>query len=399
MKNWLSPFRLLCLMGALAIFSSTMAKNPALPLLIRSLGVPVSTVGFIAAASTVVGIVVSLPAGLLSDVVGRRRVLLAAAAIFATAPFLYLLVTSPWQLVLVRIYHGLATAILGPVAMAAVADTFQEGRGERLGWYSSATMVGRFLAPLVGGLLIFGDDFRWVYVADGVAGVLALVAALRLPLAGSRTVSMRDSLRQRGRYREELSFIFRHGGILATSGIEAVQYFAFGCLETYLPIYLNENLGYPAWKIGLLFTAQVLAASGAKPVMGRLSDRYGRVPMVVGGLMLGGLATGLILLWSNYLAFFGLIALFGLGLATVTASTSALVADLSRAEGRGGAMGTLSGIMDIGHSTGPMVSGVLIGAWAYEKTFGLVGAGLAAAGLAFWVFMRSREHRRPAPSA
>ncbi len=400
MRNWLSPFRLLCLMGALAIFSSTMAKSPALPLLIRSLGVPLSTVGFIAAASTVVGIAVSLPAGLLSDVVGRRRMLLAAAAVFATAPFLYLLVSSPWQLVVVRIYHGLATAILGPVAMAAVADTFEAGRGERMGWYSSATMAGRFLAPFVGGMLIFGDDFRWVYLADGLAGVLALAAVLRLPLAGSGAASVRESLRRwRGRWKEEVSFIFRHGGILATSGAEAVQYFAFGCLETYLPIYLNERLGYPAWKIGLLFAAQVLSAALAKPVMGRLSDRHGRVPMIAGGLVLGGLATGLILLTSSYPVFFGLIVLFGLGLATVTASTSALVADLSQAEGRGGALGMLSSIMDIGHSTGPMVSGVLIGAWAYERAFGLVGAGLAAAGLAFWAFMRPRQPGRPAPTA
>ncbi len=167
-------------MGGLAIFSSTMAKTPILPLFIRALDVPVSTVGFIAAASTVVGIIVSLPAGILSDIEGRRRVILLAAVVFASAPFLYLLVSLPWHLVLVRVYHGLATAILGPVAMAAVADTFDERRGERMGWYSSATMVGRSLAPFVGGALIFGEalvDFHRVYLVTGIIGTLALVAA------------------------------------------------------------------------------------------------------------------------------------------------------------------------------------------------------------------------------
>jgi DHA1 family multidrug resistance protein-like MFS transporter len=397
MRIKVSPFLLLCITGGLAIFSSTMAKNPALPLFIRSLGVPVSTVGFIAAASTVVGVVVSLPAGALSDIVGRRRVLLLAAVIFATAPFLYLLITWPWQLILVRIYHGLATAILGPVAMAAVADTYETGRGERMGWYSSATMIGRFLAPFIGGILIFGDDFRWVYLADGSAGVLALLAAVRLPLATTTSGSIREAFgQQRGRYGQEIAFILRHTGILATSGIEAVQYFAFGCLETYLPIYLNEKLGYPAWKIGLLFTAQVLAAAFTKPVMGRLSDRYGRIPMIVSGLALGGVTTGIILLSSNYLVIVALIAAFGLGLATVTASTSALVADLSRAQGRGGAMGILSSIMDIGHSTGPMVAGALIGAYSYRTAFGAVGACLVVAGLIFGLAMR-RLNNRPRP--
>ncbi len=394
MKIKPSPFLLLCIMGGLAIFSSTMAKNPALPLFIRSMGVPVPTVGFIAAASTLVGIFVSLPAGILSDIIGRRRVILLAAIVFATAPFLYLLISAPWQLVMVRIYHGLATAILGPVAMAAVADTFAKGRGERMGWYSSATMVGRFLAPFVGGILIFGEDFRWVYLADGFAGVLALVAAIRLPLATTTSGSVWQALKlQRGKYGQEIAFIFRQPRILATSGIEAVQYFAFGCLETFLPIYLNEKLGYAAWEIGLLFTAQILAATFTKPIMGRLSDRYGRVPLIGIGLALGGITTAVMLVSTSYLVIMVLIAIFGLGLATVTASTSALVADISRSQSRGSALGILSGIMDIGHSSGPMVTGIMIGAFSYQLTFGIVGISLVVVSLIFGFTMRPLVHR------
>jgi MFS transporter, DHA1 family, multidrug resistance protein len=389
MKLKISPFLILCTMGGLAIFSSTMAKNPALPLFIRSMGVSVSTLGFIAAASTVVGIVVSLPAGILSDLIGRRRVILMAAVVFATAPFLYLLINAPWQLVLVRIYHGLATAILGPVAMATVADTYQKGRGERMAWYSSATMVGRFIAPFVGGILIFGNNFHWVYVADGVAGVLALLAAIRLPLATNTSGSAWQAFRnQRGKYKQEIIFVFRHPGILATSGIEAAQYFAYGCIETFVPIYLNEKLGYSAWEIGLLFTVQILTATLTKPIMGRLSDRLGRVPLITGGLVLGGVATAALILVSNYYFIAVMIALFGLGLATVTASTSCLVADLARAQGRGGAMGILSSIMDIGQSTGPMAAGALITAYSYRLTFGVVGAGLVIISLIYWLGMR-----------
>jgi MFS transporter, DHA1 family, multidrug resistance protein len=389
MKSKISPFLVLCIMGGLAIFSSTMAKNPALPLFIRSMGVPLSTVGFIAAASTVIGIVASLPAGILSDIIGRRRVILSAAVVFATAPFLYLLITQPWQLVLVRVYHGLATAILGPVAMAAVADTYAKGRGERMGWYSSATMVGRFVAPLVGGLLIFGDNFRWVYVADGIAGILALLAALRLPLATNTSGSAWKAFRERrGRYGQEIKFIFRHGGILATSGIEAAQYFAFGAIETFLPIFLSEKKHYATWQIGLLFTAQILAAALTKPIMGKLSDKYGRVPMIVSGLLLGAAATALVVVSPAYLLTMGLIAVFGLGLATVTASTSAMVADLSRAEGRGLAMGVLSSIMDVGQSTGPMVTGLLVASFSYEPAFAAIGIGLAVISVAYAVGMR-----------
>jgi DHA1 family multidrug resistance protein-like MFS transporter len=119
-----SPFVLLCASGMLAIFSSTMSKNPVLPLFARDLGASPADIGFIAAASTVIGIVASIPAGALSDIYGRRRVILGATVIFASAPLLYLLVSAPWHLVAVRLYHGFATAVFGPVAMALVADLF-----------------------------------------------------------------------------------------------------------------------------------------------------------------------------------------------------------------------------------------------------------------------------------
>jgi MFS family permease len=364
-----------------------MAKSPALPLFIRSLSVPLSTVGYIAAASTIVGIVVSFPAGMLSDIIGRRRVILTAAVVFATAPFLYLLVAAPWQLVLVRIYHGLATAILGPVALAAIADTFEGGRGERMGWYSSATMVGRFLAPAIGGFLILGNDFHWVYLADGVAGVLALLAAVRLPLATATSESWREAIRQqRGRYGQETRSVLGNLRILAAGGVEAVQYFAFGALETFMPLHL-QDLDYSTGKIGLLLAAQVIAATLTKPVMGRLSDRYGRVPMIVSGLILGGIAAGTVALSSNYTVIVVLMALFGLGLATVTASTAALVADLSPSRGRGGALGILSSIMDVGQASGPIVTGILVSAYSYLIAFGSVGVLLIVTSLAFGVLV------------
>jgi DHA1 family multidrug resistance protein-like MFS transporter len=388
-KLRLSPFILLCIMGGLAIFSSTMAKNPVLPLFIRALDVPMSTVGFIAAASTVVGIVVSLPAGVLSDIIGRRKVILIAAAVFATAPFFYLLVSQPWHLVLVRIYHGFATAILGPVAMAAVADTFDEKRGEHMGWYSSATMVGRFLAPFVGGALIFGDNFHWVYIADGVIGAAALLAAVRLPLSKATSDSLGGALkRERNEIWSEVKTVLTHRGILATSSIEAVQYFAYGCLEVFLPIFLNEQANFSTLEIGSLFTIQVVVATLTKPIMGRFSDRYGRVSVIVTGLLVGGITMAFMTYSYNYLLLAVLIGFFGLGLATVTASTSALVADLSRSSSHGGALGILSSVMDIGHSAGPMIGGLLISALNYKTAFGIVGGVLAIASLVFGLVMR-----------
>nr|HID12630.1 MFS transporter [Anaerolineae bacterium] len=366
----MTPFLWLCLMGGLVIFSSTMSKNPALPLFIHSLGMDEGTLGFIAAASTVVGVVASLPAGALSDLWGRRRVILLSMAVFATAPFLYLLVRAPWHLVLVRVYHGLATAMLGPVALAAVADTFREGRGERMGWYSSATMVGRFLAPTAGGLLIFGEDFRWVYLGCGAAGLLALLAALQLPRMNQTAQPEAPGARW-ATMRRELHLILTNRALLLTSGVEAAQYFAFGAVETFLPLYL-KGLGWEPGIIGPLFTAQVLVTAVTKPLMGRISDRRGRRWPIVLGLLVGA-ATMAAMPWTRaWVPMAALTALFGLGVAAVTASTSALVSDLSRTAAYGASLGALSSVMDVGHSTGPMVTGLLVAAWGYGPAFAVI---------------------------
>jgi DHA1 family multidrug resistance protein-like MFS transporter len=82
-----------------------------------------------------------------------------------------------------------------------------------------------------------------------------------------------------------------------------------------------------------------------------------------------------------------------LGLATVTASTAALVADLARSQSRGSALGILSSIMDVGHSSGPMVTGVLIGAYSYQVAFRIVGIALIVVSLIFGFMMRHVIHR------
>jgi DHA1 family multidrug resistance protein-like MFS transporter len=391
-----TPFMWLCLMGGLAIFSSTMSKNPALPLFIKSLNVPERTLGFIAAASTVMGIIVSVPAGILSDAWGRRRVILLSMIVFATAPFLYLLVKQPAQLVLVRMYHGLATAILGPVALAAVADTFQKGRGERMAWYSSATMVGRFLAPSVGGLLIIGQDFRWVYLGCGAAGVLALLAATRIsnprrdvsgadsPARSAATAMLpRRTLGQAWtETHHELQLLLANRSILATSLMDAALYFAFGAVETFLPLYMTR-LGFAAREIGPVFTAQVVVTALTKPLMGRLSDRLGRKVFIVAGLILAALVV-VLLPWARHWVLLAVLtSLFGLSVAVVTASTSALVSDLSRASAYGASLGVLSSVMDVGQSTGPMVVGLVVGAAGYRLGFAVAAVVLALGAIGF----------------
>ncbi len=102
--TWNAFFVILCIMGLFAILSSTMSKNPVLKPFATSLDTPEDLLGIVASASTIPGILISLPAASLSDIFGRRKILLFSAFVFASAPFLYLGVTSWWMLALVRFY-------------------------------------------------------------------------------------------------------------------------------------------------------------------------------------------------------------------------------------------------------------------------------------------------------
>jgi MFS family permease len=370
-----SAFLLLCTIGGLAIFSSTIAKNPVLPLLAQELGAHEGTIGWVAAASTLTGILASLPAGLLSDRWGRRRLLLAAGIVFVSAPPAYVLVATPAQLAVVRAYHGLATAVLGPVAMAYVADLAPTHRGARLGWYASTTLAGRALAPVAGGALLALGPWPWVYALCGMAGGLAFLGMWWLPNAQANPPPTAEESARTSADSTQMSLwaILSHRTILVTSVAEASQFLAFGAVEAFLPLYAL-SVGVDTATVGLLFGAQIGVKTLARPLMGKVSDRHGRTRQIVLGLMLTGLATALFPQTRMAPILLVLSAGFGLGIAIASAATSAFVADLAPEHGRGTALGTMSTIMDVGQACGPILLGMLLMRLGYPVGFAVIGA-------------------------
>ncbi len=319
---------------------------------------------------------------MLSDFYGRRKVILSAAFVFASAPFLYFMVNSPWQLAIVRVYHGFATAIFGPVAMALVADLFIERRGESMGWYSSSTLVGRSIAPIVGGIIIDLHGFKSVYFGCGAAGVIAFFLAALIPIkheVRSATVSFSAKFKEMVKGLKEIG---RSRGIMVTSCIEAVQYLSFGALETFLPLYCIA-IGMSKTLVGTLFTIQLIGTTLTKPFMGRLSDRYGRRQMISIGLILGAIGLGMIPFLKSFWTLIPASLIFGISLATVTASTAAFVSDLAKIGSYGSALGVMSTIMDVGHASGPIISGLMVARFDYLPMFLTIAIILFLAGGSF----------------
>ena len=374
---------LISLIGFFGIFSTTMSKSPVLPLFVKSLSGSETIVGLIAAVSPFTGILFSFPVGMLADTWGKKRLLVIAGFVFLLAPLLYFVVTSAYWLIPIRFFHGIATAIIGPVASAFIVSAYPQSKGEKLGLYSSATLVGRTLAPLLGGAIISAFFFlsgtgmyRAVYAGAFVLAVPVFVMILTLKpddpaRARAGTLGKPGTLADFGR---SLADFMRNRRLLATSLVEMATYFAYGVIETYLPILLS-GLSVPAYQIGLLFSLQILSIALTKPLFGKLADRVDRRIQIAAGIVVTGAAVAVIPLSTSIVVIAALAVLFGLGVSISTVATSTYVAEVAREEKLGASLGALSSIMDVGHSSGPLVAGAIITATTAAGGF------LAAAGV------------------
>ncbi len=382
----------LSLIGFFGIFSTTISKNPVLPYLTKSLGASDQVLGLISAVSPFAGIVFSFPVGIFADQIGKRRMLIISSFVFLAAPLLYILVSNAWFLIPIRFFHGIATAILGPVASAAIAEAYDKNKGEKLGTYSAITLTGRTMAPIVGGFIIslfssYGEiiSYKAVYAAAFAMSLPVVLFAFLIKTG--ETVAMKMPSLQN--LFESLRGVMTNKVILATALADLSIYFSFGIFETFSPGYL-KGIGYSSKTVGLIFSIQVLSIALTKPLFGKLSDRFDKRIQIVAGLAALALAIALLPFASAFAVIAGVSLLIGLGMSLATVATSAYVAEITRREHLGASMGALSSIMDVGHSGGPLIAGLVIGATVVQDGF-LTGALLGLVVIVLFLFVTYRR--------
>ena len=366
-------FALLCSVAFFGFVSYDLVRRPALALFAESWGATPFTVGVIVAISTLTGVFLKLPVGVMSDFVNRRKLMLGGLLAFAVPPFLYPLISDLTTLGALRLAHGLATAMFTPLALAMVAQMFAARRGEVMGWYTAAAQGGGLLGPMLGGVLVYAVGFAPTFLAAGIFGSLSLILFLCIPQ--TETSESRPNHTHRELLlgvHQSIQDILKHRGILTTSLTEASKMMANGTLMAFLPLY-GLSVGLNAAQVGVLFGIQALTSLLAKPVMGRVSDSLGRQPLILAGLCLCGGALILIPQVETMLLLLMVSAAFGFGEAVITSSSTALIADLSHHKSLGAGMGLRGTIMDIGHASGPVIAGFLIGLVGYNGGFTAIG--------------------------
>lgn len=382
-----SLFRTLCSIGFLARFSYALARNPVLPLFALALGAGPEGIGLAVGISTVTGILFKMPSGALSDIIGRRRTMLAGLVVFGLMPFAYLFITEYSALVVVRFLHGLATAIYGPVAMAVVADVAGNRKGELLSWFSSVCIAGTLLGAPIGGYVLFllgGEgsaglgEFRMVFLLSGITGVAALVLGLRTLRHGDKPVAGKGLTERLHLFARGIREVVADKRVLMTSSMEGIQNISMGALEAFLPVYAVSVAGLNVFQAGLIWGVQIVVTMISKPLMGKVSDRWGRRPLIVAGMLLCAVPFAFIPHLTGFVPLMLAGMVFGLGEAFVTSSSAAMVADYCKAQHYGAAMGVFGTIFDVGHASGPILTGLLVASMGYGPAFALVAALLLA---------------------
>ncbi|HZA51582.1 MAG TPA: MFS transporter, partial [Myxococcaceae bacterium] len=126
--------------------------------------------------------------GKLSDLFGRRRILMIGIGVFLLGSLLCGIARSPLQLILSRGVQGLGTAALFTSAFAVIADLFEPAeRGKYQGLLSSMFALSSVIGPLIGGFITDVFGWHWVFFVNLPLGALALaVIAWKMPALRSR---------------------------------------------------------------------------------------------------------------------------------------------------------------------------------------------------------------------
>src|SRR4051795_2963469 len=152
----------------------------ALPSIRADLGASVEDLEWTVNAYTLTFAVLLLPAAALGDRFGRRRLFLGGLALFTLASAAAALAPGTGALVFARALQGAGAAVIAPLSLTILADAYPaQRRGMALGVWAGVSGFGVAVGPLLGGLVVDGLAWQWIFWLNVPIGLLLLPVALR----------------------------------------------------------------------------------------------------------------------------------------------------------------------------------------------------------------------------
>lgn len=179
--KWLTLIATCLGLGMLMI--DTFIVNVAFPAIGRDLDASLSATEWTVSGYVLVTGVFPIAMGRMGDIFGRRRMYLGGLVAFIIASALCGLAQNIEQLIVLRVFQGIGAATMMPLTLSIITNAFPpEQRGLAIGIWGGVSGLGLIAGPILGGLLVNGDEWRWIFLVNIPVGAIALaLAALWVP--------------------------------------------------------------------------------------------------------------------------------------------------------------------------------------------------------------------------
>lgn len=329
---------------------------PVLPDISRRLGASPTIIGLLFASFGVTLLLSSVPAGALSDRVGRRAPLVGGMLLLAMSSILFAYAPSlPWFFV-ARLMAGAADAVAWSVGFALIADLYgPEERGRVMGLAMAGSNLGLMVGPTLGG---------WLYEAGGVHVPFLTVAALALVVAAG-LAWVRWPATHADREPVPFHLLAREPSVLTCGVAVAAAAATAAMLEPVLSLWLSAVLSLGPARIGVVFGLAAVASTTLHPAYGRLADRVGgRRPMIAGLVLMTALLPVLGRAWDVRSVSVSFVLLAMSVSLVVTPSLAYMAEAVSRAGGA--SFGVAYGVYNVAWGVG-LLGGPALGGFLYER--------------------------------
>lgn len=340
------------------IFLSDLAYGvigPTFSLFVVSLGGSLALVGAIGAVFSLSRLLSSIPAGMASDVWGRKGTLCLGLAFLSGATFTYSLTKNPELLLIFRILEGLSAALILTTGITALTDDVRpDRRGRVLGVYMTAMGLGYAIGSALGGIMVQALDFVRAFQLTTLAPAIALAlvvlgyhpakkaTAYNRPVFFNRTTMLKLSM---------------HPRLLpANLGNFLIGLTFSGATVAFFPLYA-VSIGMTAAVLGTAFGIRGLVSTIVRLPAGILSRHHAR-HLMLGSLVLVGLVMLAVPAMTQPNALVSLLMLEGLAYGVFVTSGQSYI-DASAEGQRGTVQGVYATYGSLGSMVGAFVLGIL----------------------------------------
>jgi MFS family permease len=362
---WLLAASVALMMTGFGIIMPVFARR------LGELGSGVEALGLMTMVFALTQLIAAPILGSWTDKWGRRPFILIALLAFTATNIGYLLVQTTPLFILVRALGGAFTAGLFPAAMGVVADIMpEEQRARWIGMIMGGYGAGFVFGPVLGGFLYDGWGFTAPFAISAILAFCGFIAAaILVPETRTAPIRRREALRQRrengGIGFDKLSQQAQPTSLwqslprpLAVFGtllfVDFIGRFAFAFIEPQMVFYLYEELNWSTIQFGIVVGMYGLAMVFGQMVLGQMSDRYGRKPIIVLGILLSSLLYVMLVFIRSYPLILVSSAIAGLGEALIAPAASAFYLDITERQYRGRIVGIKESVLSLGGVLGPL---------------------------------------------